>query len=269
MFINYINPIAFQIGPFQIHWYAIAIVTGIFLAVYLARQEALKIGLTEDDIYDFVIYAVPLSFIGARAYYVIFEWPYYRQHPDQILAIWNGGIAIYGGLIAGAIFLYFFCKKRHISLLKYLDVVAPTVLLAQGIGRWGNFFNHEAFGSVITRTQLEQLGLPAFIIDNMKINELYRQPTFLYESIWDITGVGVMMFYRHLRKEKIYEGEIASLYLIWYAFGRFFIEGMRSDSLYLYGSIRVSQVVSVVLFVAGIILWCWTHFKSKRTYSRI
>lgn len=264
---GYINPIAFTIGPFQIHWYAIAIVTGILLAVFLAQQEAKKVGMTEDDIYDFVIWGVPLSFIGARLYYVIFEWEYYKKHLDQILAIWNGGIAIYGGLIAGGLFLYIFCRQRHLSLMKYLDIAAPSVILAQGIGRWGNFFNHEAFGPAISKQTLEQF-LPNWIVQNMNINGVYHQPTFLYESIWDIIGCFVMLFYRHKQKT-LHAGEILSLYLIWYSLGRFFIEGLRMDSLYIVGtSLRVSQILSLVLFIVGIILWIMVRKKENNTYHR-
>lgn len=248
---GYINPIAFQFGPFAIHWYAIAIVTGIVLAVWMAVSEAKKVGISEDDVYDFVLWGVPLAFIGSRLYYVAFEWKYYAAHPAQIIAIWNGGIAIYGGLIAGGIFLYFFCKKRHLSLWKYLDIAAPAVILAQGIGRWGNFFNHEAFGPATTQAFLEKLHLPQFIIENMNINGVYHQPTFLYESIWDVLGCFVMVVYRHFKKE-IKEGEIACIYLMWYSVGRFFIEGLRTDSLYI-GPFRVSQLVSIILFIVGAI----------------
>lgn len=263
---GYINPIAFQIGPFQIHWYAIAIVTGILIAVFMAVREAKRVGMTEDDIYDFVLWGVPLSFIGSRLYYVAFEWNYYSQHLDQIFAIWNGGIAIYGGLIAGGIFLYFFCKKRHLSLWKYLDVAAPAVILAQGIGRWGNFFNHEAYGPATTQTFLESLHLPTFIIENMKINGVYHQPTFLYESIWDVLGCLVMVIYRHFKKE-IKAGEIACIYLMWYSLGRFFIEALRTDSLYI-GTFRVSQVLSVILFIIGLGLMIYKYRYSNDSYQR-
>lgn len=258
---GYINPIAFEFGPFQIHWYAIAIVTGIVLAVWMAVSEAKRVGIDPDNIYDFVLWGVPLSFIGSRLYYVIFEWKYYAAHPDQIIAIWNGGIAIYGGLIAGGIFLYYFCRKRHLSIWKYLDIAAPAVILAQGIGRWGNFFNHEAFGPITSASFLQSLHIPQWIIDNMKIDGYYRQPTFLYESVWDILGCLMMVTYRHFKKE-LREGEIACLYLIWYSVGRFFIEGMRTDSLYI-GPFRVSQLLSVVLFVLGISLLIFKYHNPK------
>lgn len=265
---NYINPIAIQFGPIQIRWYAIAIVTGIIIAVALAVREAKRVGMTEDDIYDFVLWAVPLSFIGSRIYYVIFEWSYYKHHLNQIFAIWNGGIAIYGGLIAGGIFLYFFCKHRHLSLWKYLDIAAPSVIIAQGIGRWGNFFNHEAFGEVTSYQHLQAMHLPEWLIQNMHIAGKYRQPTFLYESIWDISGGILLLLYRHM-KQTIHQGELCALYLMWYAFGRFFIEGMRTDSLYIgHTSLRVSQCLSVVLFIIGIGLFIFIRRKKDNTYIR-
>ena len=265
---HYINPVALQLGPLQIRWYAIAIVTGIAIAVAMAVFEARRVGLEDDDIYDFVLWAVPLSFIGSRLYYVAFEWSYYKEHLDQIFAIWNGGIAIYGGLIAGGIFLYFFCKKRNLSLLQYLDIAAPAVIIAQGIGRWGNFFNHEAFGAIISKTQLESMHLPTWLINNMNINGHYRTPTFLYESMWDILGGLGIIIYRHFRKS-LHKGELFALYLIWYAFGRFFIEGMRTDSLYIANtSLRVSQCLSMVLFIVGVLLFIVVYRNKKNVYTR-
>lgn len=265
MLTNYINPVAFKIGPFSIHYYAIAIVTGIICAMAMAIHEGKKVGITEDDVYDYVILGLPIAFIGARLYYVIFEWSYYKEHLDQIIAIWNGGIAIYGGLIFGLLYLWLFCKKRQINLLKYLDIIVPGVLLAQGIGRWGNFFNHEAFGSAVSYDFLANLHLPKFIIENMKINGIYHQPTFLYESLWDILGVILIVIYRKIKKPR-YQGEILAIYLIWYSFGRFFIEGLRMDSLYIFGIIRVSQLVSVVLFITGITLLIWINNKKFKKY---
>lgn len=265
---NYVDPIALKLGPLEIHWYALCIVTGIVCAVIMAVREAKRLQMSEDDVYDFVLWGVPLSFIGARLYYVVFRLDYYIAHPDQIIAIWNGGIAIYGGLIAGAIFLYFFCKKRHLNIWLYLDLAAPGVLLAQGIGRWGNFFNHEAYGNIVSRITLEKQHIPNFIIENMNIDGYYRQPTFFYESVWDVLGVIIMCIYRHFHKT-LHNGEIASLYLMWYSVGRFFIEGLRSDSLYIgHTSLRVSQCLSVVLFILGIVLFIYVRKKKNNTYQR-
>lgn len=266
---NYINPVAFDLGPFTIRWYAIAIVTGIILAIWMSLREAKREGLSEDDIYDFILLGLPIAFVGARLYYVIFEWNYYREHLNQILAIWNGGIAIYGGLIAGGLYLAYFCHRRKIPLLKYLDIVAPGVLLAQAIGRWGNFANHEAFGPAVSKEFLVNLHLPNFIIENMKVMGVYHQPTFLYESLWSFLGVIILLTYRHYVINRSY-GEIAALYFIWYSFGRFFIEGLRMDSLYLIGNIRVSQLLSAIIFVIGLILYVILRRKAlKKKASNI
>ena len=261
----YINPIAVKIGPLQIHWYAICIVLAIICALYLTLREARKVGIAEDNVYDFLILGLPIAFIGARIYYVIFEWSYYQEHLSQIWAIWNGGIAIYGGLIAGALFLWYFCRKRQINIIKYLDILAPAVLLAQAIGRWGNFFNHEAYGPVVSRHFLESLHLPQFIIANMQVNGLYHAPTFLYESMWSLIGVILLLSYRKFKKV-LYVGEMTSLYLMWYSFGRFFIEGLRMDSLYLFGFLRISQLVSVILFGLGIYVMYCAHRKKNKEY---
>ncbi len=247
----YIDPTAFTFFGIDIKWYAIIIVSGIVLAVWLANKEAVKVGLREDDITDFILWALPLAFIGARLYYIIFDdWRYYLANPLMILAFRNGGLAIYGGLIAGGLVVYFFTRYHFISTWKFLDVAAPSVIIAQSIGRWGNFMNHEAFGGNTTRSFLEGLHLPEFIIDNMYIDGIYRQPTFLYESLWNLLGFIVLIVLRR-RKEFFREGEIFLSYLLWYGFGRFFIEGMRTDSLMVFGQLRVSQLLSAVLFLAA------------------
>lgn len=247
-----INPIAFKVFGLPIHWYALCIVSGIIVAVVLASNEAKKVGLSEDDIVDFIFWALPISIVGARAYYVAFEWSYYKNNLSEIVKIWNGGIAIYGGLIAGALVLVFFTRSRFISTWKFLDVAAPSVIIAQAIGRWGNFANHEAYGPDTTRAFLQSLHLPRFIIDNMYIGGIYRQPTFFYESLWNVIGFIFIIVLR--KKLSLKEGEIALTYVLWYSFGRFFIEGLRTDSLMVFDLIRVSQLLSIVLFVGALIL---------------
>jgi len=163
---------------------------------------------------------------------VLFELGYYLQNPGQILAIWNGGIAIYGGLIAGGGTLYWYAKKKGTSLALVLDILAPNVLLAQSIGRWGNFMNQEAHGGPVTRQFLENLYLPEFIIEQMNINGTYYHPTFLYESLWSLLGFVLIVTIRN-RKQLLRQGEVALSYVLWYSVGRFFIEGMRTDSLWI------------------------------------
>lgn len=247
-----IDPIAFKLGPLTVRWYGVIIAFGIFVAIWLSIREAEKRGLTEDDIVDLALWMIPIGFIGARLYYVLFEIGFYLQNPLHIFAIWEGGIAIYGGLIAGAATLVWFCRKRNIPIWLLLDVIAPTVLLAQAIGRWGNFINQEAHGAEVSRKFLESLHLPAFIINQMNIKGVYYHPTFLYESLWSLAGVLLLLAFRH-RKRLFRRGEVALSYVMWYSLGRFFIEGMRTDSLYIPGTpIRISQALSVFLFIGAV-----------------
>lgn len=242
-----IDPVAFQIGPFAIRWYALFIMTGLILAVYLACQEAPRKKMTSDDVIDYILIAFPLAIIGARVYYVVFEWSYYSQHLDEILAIWNGGIAIYGGLITGVIVLLVYSYYRLLDPIVFLDIVTPGVMLAQAIGRWGNFINQEAYGRAVKSLSW----LPSFIQKQMFINGHYRTPTFLYESLWNLLGFSIILLIRR-QNHLLLKGDITAFYLIWYGFGRFVIEGMRTDSLMFLG-LRVSQIVSLILIIVGIV----------------
>ena len=253
-----VNRVAFELFGLPIYWYAIIIVSGVIIAMWLSTREAVRVGLKPDDVTDFMLIGLPVSIIGARLYYILFDLQYYIDDPSQIFNIRSGGIAIYGALIAGGIWLYFFCQRNFISPWTFLDIAAPSVLLAQGIGRWGNFMNHEAFGAEVSRSFLESL----------YIDEAYRQPTFLYESVWNVIGFIVLIF---LRKKTglLKEGEVFLSYLIWYGFGRFFIEGMRTDSLYLFGDIRVSQALSALLFFGAIGLLIWRRKnQTLKDYNR-
>ncbi|MDR0921990.1 MAG: prolipoprotein diacylglyceryl transferase [Lactobacillales bacterium] len=249
-----INPIALKLFGLEIHWYAIFIVSGVLLGVWLSSREAVRVGLKGDDVTDFILWGLPISIIGARIYYVLFQWSYYKNHLSEIFAIWNGGLAIYGGLIAGFLTLLVFCYHRFIPVWKFLDVVAPSVILAQAIGRWGNFVNQEAFGSPVNKNFLSHtLHLPTFIVENMKIDGVYHQPTFLYESVWNLIGFILLVTLR--RKNRFFkEGNIFLTYIAWYSFGRFFIEGLRTDSLMLFGGLRVSQGLSAILFIVAVVL---------------
>ncbi|HEL2737850.1 TPA: prolipoprotein diacylglyceryl transferase [Streptococcus suis] len=240
------DPIAIRLGPLEIRWYAICILMGLILGVYLATKEAPRKKILQDDILDFILLAFPLSIIGARIYYVTFSWSEYKDNLLSVFAIWNGGIAIYGGLITGALVLYIFTRHRFINTLDFLDVVAPSVMIAQAIGRWGNFFNQEAYGEVVENLDY----LPAFIRDQMYIEGAYRQPTFLFESLWNLLGFGLICVLRR-RPGLLKQGEITAFYLIWYGFGRLLIEGLRTDSLMFLG-IRVSQWLSGLLILIGI-----------------
>lgn len=251
-----IDPIAFSFGSLDVYWYGIIIATGIFAAIFLSTREAEKRGIEGDHIVDMALWAIPLAFIGARLYYVLFELGYYLEHPSQIIAIWNGGIAIYGGLIAGGLTVYWYTKKKGIPIWLMLDILAPNVLLAQAMGRWGNYMNQEAHGGEVTRSFLENLFLPDFIINQMEINGVYYHPTFLYESLWSLLGFILIVVLRN-KKHLLRQGEVALSYVLWYSFGRFFIEGLRTDSLWLFDFIRISQALSLLLFVAALSLWIY------------
>lgn len=259
-----LNPIAFQAGPFTIHWYGVIIASGVVLALLLAVCEGKREGISEDDFYDYLLWALPIAIICARIYYVVFQWSYYSQHPSEIIAIWDGGIAIYGAILGGFIVLLVFCHYRHLSSWLMMDIIAPTLIMAQGIGRWGNFMNQEAFGDITTRAHLMAQHIPNWIINQMYIGGHYRIPTFLYESLWDLTGFALLMLLRH-RKHLFRRGEIFLTYVMWYAFGRFFIEGMRTDSLML-GNIRISQLLSVVFFVSALVILIIRRYKNIPWY---
>lgn len=256
-----LNPIAVNLGPLEVHWYGVIIASGVILAVILAIREAKRRNVAEDHILNLVLYSLPFALIGARAYYVFFEWSYYSQHPSEIIAIWNGGIAIYGALIAAAIVFIVYCRVKDLSIWLVLDIAAPTVMLAQAIGRWGNFMNQEAFGQITSLHFLHELHLPEWIIQQMLIGGHYRMPTFLFESTWNVIGFILIMSIRHHRGW-FKQGEIFLSYAMWYSFGRFFVEGMRTDSLYLMPGLRVSQLVSIVLFVGAIIIWLYRRHRA-------
>ncbi|PTE42329.1 prolipoprotein diacylglyceryl transferase [Staphylococcus equorum] len=250
MTLNYINPIALELGPISVRWYGIIIAVGILLGYFIAQEGVKRIGFDTDTLVDIIFWSAIFGFIMARLYFVVFQWPYYIQNPVEIPMIWHGGIAIHGGLIGGFVTGIIICKQKNINPFQIGDVIAPSMILGQGIGRWGNFMNHEAHGGPVSRTFLENLHIPDFIINNMYINGKYYQPTFLYESIWDILGFVILILLRkHLRI-----GDTFCLYLIWYSIGRFFVEGMRTDSLMLTSDIRVAQLMSIILIIVGIVI---------------
>lgn len=250
MTLNYINPIALELGPISVRWYGIIIAVGILLGYFIAQEGVKRIGFDTDTLVDIIFWSAIFGFIMARLYFVVFQWPYYIQNPIEIPMIWHGGIAIHGGLIGGFVTGIIICKQKNINPFQIGDVIAPSMILGQGIGRWGNFMNHEAHGGPVSRTFLENLHIPDFIINNMYINGKYYQPTFLYESIWDILGFVILILLRkHLRI-----GDTFCLYLIWYSIGRFFVEGMRTDSLMLTSDIRVAQLMSIILIIVGIVI---------------
>ncbi|MFO8069736.1 MAG: prolipoprotein diacylglyceryl transferase [Alkalibacterium sp.] len=245
-----IDPIAFRLGPVEVAWYGLIIVVGMFLAVWLSMREANKRGIGEDFIVDLAFWIIPAGILGARIYYVLFKLPTYLDDPIRMFYLWEGGLAIYGGLILGFITMYWYSQKNKVPVWLLVDILAPHVMIAQAIGRWGNFVNQEAHGSEVSRQFLERLQLPEFIIEQMNINGSYYHPTFLYESLWNVVGFIILMVLRAKNKVLI-RGEAFLGYLAWYGLGRFFIEGMRTDSLYI-GGFRVSQLFSLLLLVASV-----------------
>lgn len=253
---------AIQIGNFSVKWYGVIMAVAIVVATWMAIIEGKKRQISSDDFIDLLLWAVPLGYVGARIYYVVFEWKYYSQNPNQIIAIWNGGIAIYGGLIAGLIVLLVFCYTRQLPPFLMLDIIAPGVMAAQIIGRWGNFMNQEAHGAATSLHYLQSLHLPEFIIQQMKINGVYYQPTFLYESFFNLIGLIIILSLRH-KTHFFKQGEVFMTYVMWYAVVRFFVEGLRTDSLYIFGIIRVSQALSLFLFIAILALFIYRRVKVK------
>lgn len=258
-----LNPIAFSLGPISVHWYGIIIGLGLALALYLAIKEENRRGLEKDTFSDLMIWAIPIAIISARLYYVIFELDYYGEHPGEILQIWNGGLAIHGALIGAVITTYIFAKKRKISFWKIADIAAPSIILGQAIGRWGNFINQEAHGGEVTRSFLEGLHLPDFVINQMFIDGSYYHPTFLYESVWNLAGFVLLLV---LRRVNLRRGELFLTYVIWYSIGRFFVEGMRTDSLML-GSLRTAQTISIALAVGALVILLYRR-KMKQSEVR-
>ncbi|MBP3635343.1 MAG: prolipoprotein diacylglyceryl transferase [Bacilli bacterium] len=245
------NRVAFSIFNINIYWYSLCILVGVIAAYFLITNESKKHNINKDTINDLIFYTLIMGIIGARIYYVLFNLDYYTQNPSEILKVYNGGLAIHGGIIFGIIFVYFYCKKKGLGYLKILDICAPAVMLAQSFGRWGNFFNGEAHGFVTTLETLKNIHVPQFIIDGMFIDGNYYYPTFLFESIWCIIGFIILMILRKRKNIKL--GIQIGLYFVWYSVGRFFIESLRTDSLMLF-NLKMAQIVSVIGMVLGIIL---------------
>jgi len=235
----------FGISGLNIAWYGVIIGFGILLGILIACREAKRQNLKSDIIFYFFILALPLAIICARLYYVIFEWEQYRGNFMKMVAIWEGGLAIYGGVIGGFLAAVIFCKLSKFPLWRLIDMVVPSLILGQAIGRWGNFVNQEAFGNLVTNPNLQFFPYAVFI---ERLGE-WHQATFFYESMWNLC---VFAFLVYFRIRKGFNGQLLAVYFIGYGSGRFWIEGLRTDSLYLFPGLRISQAVSLVLVVVGI-----------------
>ena len=240
-----------QIGSLQIHYYGIIIAFGLLLAVLYGCKRAKEFGITEDDLIDGVLWVVPFAIICARLYYCIFEWKSYSADPIKILYIWNGGLAIYGGVIGALVGVIVFCRFKKIKIPALLDLVAIGFLIGQCIGRWGNFFNREAFGAET------EFFLRMGLTDSITGLTKYYHPTFLYESLWNLAG---FLGLHYLSKKRQYDGQIALSYAAWYGLGRCMIEGLRTDSLY-WGPFRVSQLLAAVSCLAAVSVLLWQMFR--------
>ena len=273
----HVDRIAFRAGPFTVAWYGVLITCGMILAVLCAVRLSKREGISLDDITDFAFYVILSGVVGARAYYVIFTWNKYGYLVTEgsffhnlartlynCIAVWEGGLAIYGGVLAGLCCGYLFAKKRGIPFLKIFDILAPCVLIGQVIGRWGNFINVEAYGSETTLPW--RMGILQYSSalsgsgEAALLSEHYVHPTFLYESLWNLAALILVLALLYPRKK--FDGQIFCFYLVWYGFGRMLIEGLRTDSLML-GDLRVSQGVGFLSLVLGILIFTILAKKHK------
>ena len=261
------NKVALDLGIIQIYWYSIFIFLGILVGSSIIYLESKKRKIDSEFVINLIFNTVIISVIGARIYYVLFNLDYYLSNPVEILEIWNGGLAIHGGIIAGLLFLIFYCKKHKVETLKMLDIIVVGLIIAQAIGRWGNFFNQEAYGIATTVAKLKATGVPDFVINGMYIMGEYREPTFFYESIWNVFGFLALLIIR--RYPYLKKGQLTGFYLIWYSTARFIIEGKRTDSLML-GNIKIAQLISVIMIIIGIILFIYyKKIKKVSTFEQL
>ena len=259
------SPILIDLGFMQIRWYSILILSAFVIGYLLVINRCKKKGIPTSAITDMCFYLVIICILGARLHYCLFyvnefgNNPYF-SNPLDIIKIWEGGLGIHGGIIAGLVFTIVYTKKKKINLLEILDVIAPALALGQCIGRWGNFFNQEAFGRITTLSNLKSLHIPKFIIDGMFIEGEYREPTFLFESIGCLLIFILLISIRNIKKIK--NGQIISLYFILYGILRFFIESLRTDSL-MFMNLKMAQIISIIMILGGLFLFIKPYIRSK------
>ena len=254
--IDYIDPprtLPFTVFGKEIYLYGVVIAIGFLLAILYVRRRVKEFGTNFDLVTDAILFAVPTAIVCARAYYVIFSWEFYKDNPITALYIWEGGLAIYGGVIGAILGLILFAKVRKQRITPYLDMMSLGLLIGQSVGRWGNFFNREAYGAEITNNFFLRMGL----IEKASGVVRYWHPTFLYESVWNLCGLILLHF---LSKKRKYDGQVFLEYLAWYGLGRVWIEGLRTDSLWL-GPFRVSQLLAGVSFVTAMGIQLYVRFR--------
>lgn len=277
-----LNPVAFKLGPVSVHWYGIILGTAALIGLLLVIREGKRFKLQPEFFMDLLLIGVPSAIVAARIYYVAFQWENYKNNLGEIIAIWHGGIAIYGALIGAIIAALIYVRRKGYSFWRIADICAPGLIVGQMIGRWGNFVNQEAHGGPVSESFLRNtLHLPDWIVNRMNIEGIFYHPTFLYESVWNFVGLLLLFWLR--RRPFLRAGELFMSYFIWYSLGRFYIEGLRTDSLdftgpewlasllnglwspmsLLFGeagtmtyggNIRISQLLAVLIIIAAIII---------------
>lgn len=256
------NSVIFVLGFIQIRWYSLLVLLAFIIGYLLVINRCKKKNISIALINDLCFYIVIFGILGARLYYCLFEIGYYSKHIIDIFKIWEGGLAIHGGIIAGLICVYIYSKKKKINLIEFLDIFAPALVIGQAIGRWGNFFNREAFGPATTIETLKSLKIPNFIIDGMYIDHAYHHPTFFYESLGCLLIFIILIIVR--QSKKIKDGQIVSIYFVGYGILRFIIESLRQDSLMLL-NFKMAQIISIIMILSGVILFIRPYiFKNEK-----
>lgn len=271
-----IDPVAvhnlFGIEGLDIRWYGITMATAIIVGTWLAIVQARKKGYTGELIFDFMILAIPIGIVGARLYYVAFQWDYYSLHPEQIFAIWEGGIAMYGSIIGGLVAGIILCVWRKFPFGRLMDFCAPGLVMGQAIGRWGNFFNQEAFGNIVTDPAWQWFPYAVYIKERntgtFTVTDSWVQATFFYEFVWDLAVFFLLIWYAKRAK---HDGNVFAMYMVGYGTGRLWIEGVRVSTLQLWPGMPVSQFVSMVMIAAGLVYLIVMHVKNppNRQYDGI
>ena len=248
-----------NLGFISIKWYSVLILIGVIIAMFIIIREAKRYDYSSEFVFNLLFWTIIVGIIGARLYYVVFNYEMYNNFSD-IFKVWEGGLAIHGGIIFGTITAILYCKRYKVRTIRMVDFMVPGMLIAQAIGRWGNFFNQEAHGSATTLEHLQSLHIPNFVISGMNIDGIYYHPTFLYESLACFIGFIIILIIRRFRFIKV--SQPTAFYLIWYGVIRFFIESLRTDSLML-GGFKAAQIVSIIMIIIGIILLINTFKKKK------
>ncbi len=251
------NPIFIDLGFIQIYWYSITMLLAILTGSFLFYKTLKKKKISEVDITNILFYAVLFGIIGARVYYCLFNLDYYLKYPLEILEVWNGGLAIHGAIIGGLIAIVGYCLKHKINILKITDAASFSVIIAQAIGRWGNFFNGEAHGGITTLEALKNMLIPNFIIKGMYIDGNYYLPTFYFEFLWNLIGF-IVLFTIYKKYKNLKTGMLTGIYFMWYSFGRFFIEGLRTDSLMIS---NISLVILITIFILIILFMLYKRYR--------